>query len=118
MQEKFESVDQIRFDPGSGEYLFAQGTILLSPAIHHRDRVETVPLILVVEDDWLLRRVLEDAFTEAGWAVHGAESGETALEMLASDERVDLLVTDIRLGGALDGWAWQRRFAQRIARCR
>jgi len=60
--------------------------------------------VLVVEDDWLLRQSLADALNAEHWDVHEAESGETALEVLKSVVSLDFLITDIRLGGKLDGW--------------
>jgi DNA-binding response OmpR family regulator len=59
---------------------------------------------LVVEDDWLLRQNLVDDLTAEGWTVFEAECGETALEMMKEDLGIDLLITDIRLGGQIDGW--------------
>lgn len=60
-------------------------------------------VVLVVEDDWLLRQALQTELEHAGWSVREAESGETALEILQSDE-IALLITDIRLGGTITGW--------------
>lgn len=62
------------------------------------------PIILVVEDDWILRQAIVDELSAAGWETREAESGETALEILEGGEPVDLLVTDISLGGSVDGW--------------
>jgi CheY-like chemotaxis protein len=63
---------------------------------------------LVVEDEWLLRLELAEELTSAGWQVREAGTGEEALRLLqqiqASGERIDFLVTDIRLGGPVDGW--------------
>lgn len=63
-----------------------------------------VPVILVVEDDWLLRQAMRDELEAAGWAVREAESGETALEILQGGAEISMLITDIRLGGTVDGW--------------
>ena len=60
--------------------------------------------VLIVEDDWLLRQSVADQLNAEGWDVHEAESGETALEVLNSGVSLDFLITDIRLGGKLDGW--------------
>jgi CheY-like chemotaxis protein len=60
--------------------------------------------VLVVEDDWLLRQALVEGLTAEDCSVLEAESGETALLILNSGETVDLLITDVRLGGKLDGW--------------
>ena len=64
---------------------------------------------LVVEDEWLLRLELAEELTAAGWTILEAVSGEDALAILterggAEGGKIDFLVTDIRLGGAVDGW--------------
>ena len=60
--------------------------------------------ILVVEDDFLIRTILVDELTDAGYAVEEAETGDRAWELLAASEpRFWLLVTDIHLPGSLDG---------------
>jgi len=69
----------------------------------------SVPLTgLVVEDEGLLRLELAEELTAAGWRVREAGTGEEALRLLtqiqAKDDKVDFLVTDIRLGGPVDGW--------------
>jgi CheY-like chemotaxis protein len=63
---------------------------------------------LVVEDEWLLRLELAEELAMAGWQVREAGTGEEALKLIeqikAEDGHVDFLVTDIRLGGPVDGW--------------
>jgi len=63
---------------------------------------------LVVEDEWLLRLELAEELATAGWHVREAGSGEEALKFLgriqAEGQRLDFLVTDIRLGGPVSGW--------------
>jgi CheY-like chemotaxis protein len=63
---------------------------------------------LVVEDESLLRLELAEELSAAGWSVEEAATGEEALRMLArflaAGRRIDFLVTDIRLGGLVDGW--------------
>jgi DNA-binding NtrC family response regulator len=60
--------------------------------------------VLVVEDDWLIRMEITDAFENAGWTVFEASSGEEATALRADSGNLVLLVTDIRLGGRLSGW--------------
>jgi len=60
--------------------------------------------VLVVEDEWLLRMELADELLLAGWRVREAASGEEALALLGREPGIDFLITDIRLGGAADGW--------------
>ena len=63
---------------------------------------------LVVEDEWLLRLELAEELASAGWLVREAGSGEEALRRLeqiqAEGVALDFMVTDIRLGGTVDGW--------------
>lgn len=73
----------------------------------------SLPVVLVVEDEWLLRMELADALTAEGWIVVESGSGEDALARLGRAEQFDLLVTDIRLGGHALGWdvavEWRKR---------
>ena len=69
-------------------------------AKRERDRV---PTILVVEDEWMLRDMVCNYLREAGWAVFEAASGEEALIKLNALE-IDVVFTDIRLNGSLNGW--------------
>lgn len=62
---------------------------------------------LVVEDDLLVGAMAEDALEEAGFAVLTATSAEEA-EVILADEAVDVLFTDIDLGGR-DGCDLARR---------
>ena len=66
--------------------------------------------ILVVDDDASLRRVLEYNLAKEGYAVLTADSGEQALALLDA-ERVDLLITDIKMPG-MDGMDLLRRVRQ------
>jgi CheY-like chemotaxis protein len=73
----------------------------------------TPPVILIVEDEWILRAELADALIAESWCVIEAPSGEHALTHLAGDRQFDLVVTDVRLGGSVLGWevaaAWRKR---------
>jgi DNA-binding response OmpR family regulator len=68
--------------------------------------VENVLVILVVEDDHLVRSVVEEGLGDGGFEIATALSGENAVEMLdASEGKYRALVTDINLGpGKIDGW--------------
>ena len=56
-------------------------------------------IVLVVEDETDVRLVSVDALRELGYTVIHAGDGEEALELLASQPRVDLLFTDIVMPG-------------------
>ncbi|WP_242146529.1 response regulator [Sphingomonas sp. BAUL-RG-20F-R05-02] len=53
--------------------------------------------ILLVEDEDMVRAVAERALTRQGYTVLTAEHGEAALELLASQPRPDLLVSDVMM---------------------
>ena len=51
--------------------------------------------ILLVEDEHMVRTVTERGLTRHGYKVMSASNGEDALELLASGEQVDLLISDV-----------------------
>lgn len=60
--------------------------------------------ILMVEDEPMLLEVVTADLEDAGFAVVQAIKAETALDLLKGGTEVDLLFTDIRLPGSMDGW--------------
>lgn len=60
--------------------------------------------VLIVEDEWLVRMELADAFALRGFTVTESASAEHAAEVLQANPALALLVTDIRLAGPRDGW--------------
>jgi CheY-like chemotaxis protein len=66
-----------------------------------------VATILLAEDDPEVRDILADALSYAGHRVTEAPDGEIALQMLTRDE-FDLLLTDVRMPGKLNGFALAR----------
>jgi len=59
--------------------------------------------ILVVEDDVLTRMAVSEELREHGYSVIEAASADEALTVLQGPSRIDLLLTDMRMPGALDG---------------
>lgn len=60
------------------------------------------PHVLVVDDDWMTREVIEAYLATAGYRITSTHSGEQALELVRS-ESPDLVMLDIRMPG-LDGF--------------
>jgi CheY-like chemotaxis protein len=60
-------------------------------------------IILIVEDEPLLRLTIASQFEAAGWRVLQSATAEQALVLLARHNPV-LVFTDIRLAGRLSGW--------------
>ena len=61
-------------------------------------------VVLVVEDEWLVREEIASQLRDAGWEVLEASTGEGAVDLLKGSLRIDVLVTDIQLAGYLSGW--------------
>jgi DNA-binding response OmpR family regulator len=75
----------------------------------------TVTLLLLVEDEALIRHDLKEALAEAGYDVSEAENGGKALSEFYSDaSRFRGLITDINLGEGPDGWEVARRARERV----
>ncbi len=68
----------------------------------------SMPTVLIVEDEPLVREVAVAEFMDAGFVVIEAIDGASALAHLGADAAIDVLFTDIRLPGTLDGWAIAR----------
>ena len=58
--------------------------------------------VLLVEDEPMVRTVAERALTRHGYTVITADSGEDALEIIAKNEPIDLLISDVVMPG-MDG---------------
>ena len=61
-------------------------------------------VVLVVEDEWLLRDCIAAHLRAARLHILEARTGEAALALLEARKHIDVLFTDIQLGGAVDGW--------------
>ena len=62
-------------------------------------------VILVVEDDFLIQGMIEEALTEGGFEVEITALGKEAVALLKSHkDKYRALVTDINLSDKLDGW--------------
>ena len=63
------------------------------------------PVVLIVEDEPLVLEIASEEFEDVGCRVIRAIDEVSALAALKSTEHFDLLFTDIRIPGILDGWA-------------
>ena len=61
------------------------------------------PVVLIVEDETLIRMVAVDAFLEAGFEVLEAEHAAHAIRVHASATLVHVLFTDVNMPGELTG---------------
>jgi len=65
--------------------------------------------ILVVEDEILIRFILADCLRDIGFQVLEAGDGDEGLQILNSGQVIDLIVTDVRMPGEVDGMELTRR---------
>ena len=61
-------------------------------------------VVLIVEDEILIRMLLADALRQADFEVIEAANGDEALSVLHTSPDPDVLVTDVRMPGSVDGF--------------
>ena len=59
--------------------------------------------VLVVDDEPTVRMLVVEVLESLGYAAIEAADGTAALDILRSDERIDLIVTDVGLPGGMNG---------------
>jgi CheY-like chemotaxis protein len=75
----------------------------MSSAALHR------PVVIVSEDEFLVRVFNADFLSEAGFEVLEASNAQEALRLLGSRPDVEALVTDVEMPGTIDGLELARR---------
>lgn len=68
-------------------------------------------VVLVVEDDGLIRMVLASELEDAGFVVIEAKDADVAMATIADRSDIAVVVTDVRMPGSVDGLglaAWMR----------
>ena len=74
---------------------------------------KVVPVILIVEDEALVRLSAVGILEDAGFRMIEAVNSDEALELLEADSDVQLLFTDVNMPGAIDGLALARQVRDR-----
>lgn len=64
----------------------------------------TEVVVLVVEDELVVRSNIADCLRDAGYTVVETDSGEGAITLCNSNMAIDLVFTDINLVGSASGW--------------
>ena len=65
--------------------------------------VDPHPVILVVDDEAILRLVATDMLEDEGFKVIEASNADAALDVLACRRDVRLIFTDVHMPGSMDG---------------
>jgi CheY-like chemotaxis protein len=59
--------------------------------------------VLLVEDEPLLREMMAEVLTDAGYEVTATCTGDEAAILIADGQGVDVLLTDVSMPGQIDG---------------
>jgi two-component system, response regulator PdtaR len=70
------------------------------------------PVVLLVEDEFLVRILEVDILREAGYWVIEAQDADEAFELLKRRRDIKLVLTDVDMPGSLDGFEFARLVAQ------
>jgi CheY-like chemotaxis protein len=90
----------------------------MSGGWHGRGALVSVPVangrravvVLVVEDEVLIRCYVADFLRDAGYCVVESASGAEAIAICNSEMSIDIVFTDINLVGGASGWDVAERF--------
>jgi len=82
-----------------------------------KNGVADAPMVLVVEDEAIIRLMLVDELEDAGFAVIEAEGADAAVAILRNGAKICAVVTDVKMPGSMDGLGlatWMRDQAPRV----
>jgi DNA-binding response OmpR family regulator len=75
--------------------------------------VSELPVVMVVEDDYHLQGIIEEALVDGGFETDILSSGEEALTLFRGGlKKYKALVTDVALKGRLSGWEVASHFRE------
>jgi len=108
----------VQSEPGQGATFSVYLPRVEAAATDTRDSIRPAPgatasqRVLLVEDEAVVRTIVERTLARAGYQVVVATSAEEALELTDRDGRFELLVTDIVMPG-MNGWQLGKRLRSR-----
>jgi two-component system, response regulator PdtaR len=88
--------------------MFVPGPMKIKP----RAPILSQPVVLLVEDEPLVRLTQVDILREAGFWVLEAEDADEAFETLRQRQDVNVVLTDVDMPGSIDGFEFARLVAQ------
>jgi CheY-like chemotaxis protein len=62
-----------------------------------------MPTVLIAEDEFIIRLTIAEFLREEGYEVIEAANADEALDILRSGIPIDLLFSDVRMPGSMDG---------------
>src|SRR5215831_2347460 len=79
--------------------------VLASAFSSRSTKIEDLPILLIVEDEILLRIAMAEQMRESGFIVIEAADGDEALSLLRGYPQIDAIFSDVRMPGVVDGIA-------------
>ena len=80
--------------------------------------VQELPVVLVIEDEYAVQGMVEEALADGGFATDILSSGEEALTLFKGGLKTyKALVTDVNLKGRLSGWEVARKIRKIAPGC-
>ena len=76
--------------------------------VEHVEHSAVPPTVLVVEDEPLVRMPIAEYLRECGFNVLEAENAGEAIGVVETEDHVDVVFTDVRMPGDMDGFALAR----------
>lgn len=92
----------------SADWRFSRGNVISDEGVAADE-----PVVLVVEDEVLIRMFAADVLMEAGFKVFEAVNADEAVELLHARPDVHAVVTDVEMPGTMNGLALAEKIAQR-----
>lgn len=68
-----------------------------------------MPHAVIAEDEMLIRELIAEDLGDAGFSVSAFPNADEAAAAIGPAAPIDLLFTDVRMPGAIDGWELGRR---------
>ena len=84
-------------------HLGAADNVEPAPELADAPRAEHGQTVLVVDDEPTIRMLVTEVLEDLGYRAIEAADGPAGLQVLQSDARIDLLVTDVGLPGGMNG---------------
>jgi CheY-like chemotaxis protein len=75
---------------------------------------QSVPVVLLVEDEVLIRMAIADYLRSCGYRVIEAGSADEAVAVIDGRARIDVVFTDVKMPGSMDGFGLARCVRQRL----
>lgn len=86
----------------------ATGKFTLVEIVQFPEKEQERLVIMIVDDEPAILAVLTEFLSDCGFVPLSAQSGDDARDLILSGMRVDLVFSDVRMPGSLDGYGLAR----------